>query len=234
MVEILGTRKTSATHVRLSELGNDNSRVLSPVEGIRLLPLRGYDSQSMKHSRPEAYIVEPPNWGKRLGLLAVATAVLILVWLNHRTVKAHDQFVNDQLATLVSGNETFQRVTVSVKSGEVSVGGLVATVQDKQILLHKISETSYVRKVHDQIVVDTPWRPDRMLRKHLYEQVQSQQLPQVGIKVKKGMVTVTGEIGTLAEHDQLFLTIATARGVRGVSDQTTVHENKGKANADAR
>jgi osmotically-inducible protein OsmY len=183
----------------------------------------------MPRSSHDEYLLQPPGRWKSLALFTTLTAVVLVVgWMTNKAAKEHDALVRTQLSALVSSNEPFQKVAVYVNRGDVSLVGSVATAQDKKDLLRKVNETRHVRAVKDEVVVDTPWRPDRLLRKDLYERLQAQQLPQVGLKVKKGTVTVTGEIPTLAQHDQVFVLIATARGVRGVSDQTVVREKSRK------
>lgn len=164
---------------------------------------------------------------KTLGWFAVIIfTTLSANWVTEKAATRNDASILSGLTSWVSSDARFRNVQVEVTGGVVSLKGSVRLVQDRRDLVKEASQTDHVRSVNDQLSVDTVWMPDRFLRKELYEKLQNEQINGIGLKVKKGIVTVRGEVQTQAHRDRVLRILSSTEGVRKVADRMTVHARR--------
>jgi osmotically-inducible protein OsmY len=157
---------------------------------------------------------------------AIAVSLLGASWVADKTATRNDTSILSALTSKISSDERFRNVQIEVAGSVVSLKGTVRLVQDRRDLVRAASQTAHVRSINDQLSVNTVWTPDRLLRKELYEKLQNEQIDGVGLKVKKGIVNVRGEVQTQADRDHVLRIISTTEGVREIVDRMTVRARR--------
>jgi osmotically-inducible protein OsmY len=176
-----------------------------------------------------AFIAQAMGIGglKTLGLFAaIALMILGASWVTDKATTRNDASILSALASRISNDERFQNVQIEVAGSIVSLKGSVRLVQDRRDLVRTASHADHVRSVNDQVSVDAPWTPDRFLRKELYEKLNNEQINGIGLKVKRGIVTVRGEVQTQADREHVLRLMSSTEGVREVADRMTVRTRR--------
>jgi osmotically-inducible protein OsmY len=164
---------------------------------------------------------------KALGWFAAIAVTLVgASWVTDQAATRNDAFILSALTSKISSDERFRDIQIEVAGSIVSLKGSVRLVQDRRDLVTTASQADHVRGINDQVSVDTPWTPDRFLRKELYQKLQNEQINGIGLKVKKGLVTVRGEMQTQADREHALRIISTTEGVREVADRMTVRTRR--------
>ena len=94
--------------------------------------------------------------------------------------------------------------------------------EDKWLAGRKARAVDRVGKVKNVIIVKTQWVPDGVLRMQLKRDLRNHQVDGVGLKVRKGVVTVRGTVP--ANRERVLSLIASTEGVRAIRDRTTIVE----------
>jgi osmotically-inducible protein OsmY len=159
---------------------------------------------------------------KKLSLLAaMGFAVVTAARMTDNFLRKYDRSIIESLDAQLASEERFRDVQIEVKEGTVLLTGSVKVLEDKREVFKKANETEHVRSVKDQVAVNTVWVPDRFLRKQLYQKLQSEKVDDVGLKVRKGVVTIRGEVRTKADRERILALISGTDGVKAVTDRTT-------------
>jgi osmotically-inducible protein OsmY len=161
---------------------------------------------------------------KRGSLFAILALTLLAAgWMGERALNQHDDSILADLNAQLASDEKFQNVRGQVKGRVIALTGSVMLLQDKQLLLSKARQIDRVKLVKDDIVVETVYLSDRSLRRDVYERLQAEDFAQVALKVRKGTITVRGELATKADRERVLAIVSGTRGVRAIVDQTSVH-----------
>jgi hypothetical protein len=142
--------------------------------------------------------------------------------MSERALNQHDGSILSDLNAQLASDDRFHNVRGDVKSRVVALSGSVKLLEDKRILLDRAAQIKHVKRVTDEVVVDMAPLSDRSLRQMLYEKLQSEDFTQLGLKVRKGTVTVRGEMATKADRDRMLAIVSGTHGVRAIVDQTSV------------
>ena len=162
---------------------------------------------------------------RKLGLFAALGFTFVTAsWMTDQFLKKHDRSIIENLDAQLASDGRFRDVRVEVNEGIVLLTGAVKILEDKREVLKKVSETEHVRSVKDQVAVKTVWIPD--VRKQLYQKLQTGQANGVRLKVRKGVVTMRGEIRTQADREHILALVSGTDGVKAVTDQTILRRKQ--------
>lgn len=160
---------------------------------------------------------------KRTILFALLAVTLsVFTWLLDGALRKHDGSILGTLSEQFAEDAKFDNVQVAVGGGVVSLKGSVALLQDKRQAARRAGTVDHVRTVKNDIVVKTRWVPDGTLRMQLKHDLRSHELDGLGLKVRKGGVTVRGTVKS--SREQVLSLIASTEDVRDIRDRTTLIE----------
>ena len=121
-------------------------------------------------------------------------------------------------------NEEFARdprlhnVRVEVIDGNVHLRGTVPVLEDAREANRRVEGRHLSDNLITHIVVRAPRVPDSSLRLELAEKLRSLHLDSIRVRVRHGVVRVTGAFQEANQREIILSTICSTAGVKGVDD----------------
>ena len=160
---------------------------------------------------------------RRIVLFAsLAVTLVVITWTLARATEKHDIWIRSKLREEFAEDAKFDNVHPVVRGGVVSLKGSVPLFKDKSLAGRKARSVDHVGKVKNEIIVKTQWVPDGVLRMQLKRDLRNHEVDGVGLKVRKGVVTVRGTVP--ANRERVLSLIASTEGVRAIKERTTMVE----------
>lgn len=158
---------------------------------------------------------------RKKGVLFVALVLALGVvgWTLAQAAQKHDGWILGKLKEEFAQDNRFDDVHFTVGGGFVSLRGSVALLENKRQAARTASAVDHVRKVTNDITVNTRRIPDFALRMQLKQDLRKQGLDGLKLKVHKGVVTVRGT--EPSNRERILTLIASTEGVRGIRERTT-------------
>ena len=130
-----------------------------------------------------------------------------------------------EVTAQLADEERFRNVTVEVAddfAGIVSLRGTVALLEDKRRAAQKVQEANDMRVVLNHIQVETERIDDGLLLQQLRERLVEEQSSHIKLKVKKGIVTIRGDVRHVSQREQVLSSIAGVPGVIAMKDRLQI------------
>jgi hypothetical protein len=153
---------------------------------------------------------------------SLAVTLSFFTWLVDGALQKHDGSIQGKLSEQFAEDAKFANVHIAVRGGVVSLKGSVALLEDKRQAVKRASIVEHVRVVKNDIVVKTSWVPDGILRVQLKHDLRNHELDGLGLKIRKGVVTIRGTVKS--SREQVLSLIAATEGVRDIRDRMTLVE----------
>lgn len=153
---------------------------------------------------------------------SLAVTLVVITWTLARATEKHDIWIRSKLREEFAEDAKFDKVHPVVRGGLVSLKGSVPLFEDKWLAGRKARAVDHVGKVKNEIIVKTQWIPDGVLRMQLKRDLHNHEVDGVGLKVRKGVVTVRGTVP--ANRERVLSLIASTEGVRAIRERTTMVE----------
>ena len=163
--------------------------------------------------------------GKALLLFALALVILTKTSRVSGQPRGRASETAAEVAARLADEERFRNVTVEVAddlAGIVSLRGTVALLEDKRQAVQKVQQANDVRIVLNLIKVETERINDGLLLEQLRERLAEKQSNHIKLKVKKGIVTIKGNVRHDSQREQVLSSIARVPGVIAMKDRLQV------------
>jgi osmotically-inducible protein OsmY len=118
---------------------------------------------------------------------------------------------------------TLHDVRVEMVDGYVHIRGTVDVLEDSRVAMNRAQQSISSNGLISHIVVRTPYVPDRDLRRQLAGKLNGLQIDSVRLRVRRGVVRVSGTISEENQRETVLSTIRSTPGVTGVDDLITVN-----------
>jgi len=141
---------------------------------------------------------------------------------------AKDRNLADLAAAQLEKKDTFRAVTVQVDDGIVTLYGEVPLYIDKMNAEKRVRKVKIVDGVRNHIQVGGPAIADSEVRDNLANKLRYDRVGygivfnNLGVDVKNGAVTLTGNVRDYPAHDSALAIVATTAGVKEVVDEIGV------------
>ena len=141
---------------------------------------------------------------------------------------AKDRNLADLAAAQLEKKDTFRAVTVQVDDGIVTLSGEVPLYVDKMNAEKRVRKVKIVDGVRNHIQVGGPAIADSEVRDNLANKLRYDRVGygivfnNLGVDVKNGAVTLTGNVRDYPAHDSALAIVATTAGVKEVVDEIGV------------
>lgn len=143
--------------------------------------------------------------------LTTANAALSAKVLKQRVQDAIANYYPQDFQITIEGN------------GKVRISGSVNSLYDRYRVFEIVSSVKGVKEIDDNLIVDTPMRPDAMIAdkaKMILGEMHSILEPErIQIKVDEGVVFLDGEVSFHRERLAVVSMISQLKGVKGIVDR---------------
>jgi osmotically-inducible protein OsmY len=113
-------------------------------------------------------------------------------------------------------------VKITISDGYVHLRGTVEVLEDARQAIKKVNQSGTSNGVISHIVVRAPTVPDAFLRLQVEEKLHQLQLDSLRIRVRRGVVRISGTIPEERQHEDVLSMICSIRGVKGIDDLVNV------------
>jgi len=141
---------------------------------------------------------------------------------------AKDRKVSELASAQLQKKDTFRSVTVQTDDGIVTLSGEVPLYIDKVNAEKRVRKVKMVDGVRNHIEVGGPAIADSDVRDNLADKLRYARVGygivfnSLGVDVKNGVVTVTGNVRNYTDRDSALAIVATTAGVKEVVDEIGV------------
>lgn len=141
------------------------------------------------------------------------------------TIAGRSQILNSTTDSTVSTlNDDFRTdprlhaVRVDISDGYFRLRGTVELLEDERQAIKKVHARGSSNGLITQLVVNTPTVPDASLRLQLTEKIARLQLNSIRLRVRRGIVRISGNIPEEKQRENVLSSICSTPGVKGVDD----------------
>jgi osmotically-inducible protein OsmY len=161
------------------------------------------------------------NPHRSLLILSVISAVAMTVAAAQNPNSTRPEHSDSALSILnqdFGRNPRLHNVRVEISDGYIHLTGSVELLEDANQAIKMAFERGLSKGVVSQIVVQSPKISDASLRVQLAEKVGALQLDSIRLRVRNGIVRVSGTIHEDKQREDVLLVISSTPGVKGVDD----------------
>jgi hyperosmotically inducible protein len=139
-----------------------------------------------------------------------------------------DRKIADLASAQLQKKDTFKSVTVAVDDGIVTLNGEVPLYIDKMNAEKRVRKVKTVDGVRNHIQVGGAEIADSEVRENLASKLRYDRIGygivfnNLGVDVRNGVVTLTGNVRDYPDHDSALAIVATTAGVKEVVDEIGV------------
>ena len=176
----------------------------------------------------EKKLIHRRTWKCRTALLLALLLVGIVIAPAQKTSRLgrYDPQIEQKLRNYLK-NEEFNKVTVSVEDGVVSLGGTVELLSEREALETRASHIEHVSGVLNHSVLDPPAESDETLYGKVKEQLSQPHFAQLKLLVHQGRVIVSGQVHTDGDYTRVLSLLYNTPGVKEVQADLHVMETAG-------
>jgi hyperosmotically inducible protein len=139
----------------------------------------------------------------------------------------YDQQIEQEVAKLLQSKDKWKGITASTEDAIVTLNGNVKVLIDKIDVTKKVDKVNHVQGVRNHVEVAATV-PDQQLEKELADKLRYDRVGMgstfnaLGLKVEKGVVTVSGDVRDYPSRDSALALVETTSGVKDVIDNINV------------
>ena len=136
-----------------------------------------------------------------------------------QNTRRYDNWILRRIESQFAEQGRFHNLRVEVERGIVSMRGTVKLLEDKRAAISIARSIEHVRGTISHIKVDTIDIPDKLLQRQLQTKTGQPQFQNIDVRVRMGVVTITGLIGDPVDRESTISLIASTEGVRAIDNR---------------